>query len=64
MELKLATPLHVGTENVFSLTVWVLDIKKRKQLHPPHALPLSHKAKLEWIGYVPSNYNADYVVKY
>ena len=42
-----------GTENVFSLSVWVLDMKRRRQLHPPHSLPLSHahKAKLEWIGY-------------
>lgn len=40
----------IGTENVFTLHVWILDVKRQKQLHPPHILPLSHHAKLEWIG--------------
>ena len=43
---------HTGTENVFRLMVWVLDVRRRKQLHSPHTLPLSHKTKLEWIGSV------------
>eukprot|EP00731_Ephydatia_muelleri_P022174 Em0014g765a len=44
---------HSGpsTENVFTLHVWVLDVKRQKQVHPPHSLPLSHHAKLEWIGF-------------
>ena len=45
-------PLTSGTENVFQLKVWVLDVKRRKQLSPPHSLPLSLHSKLEWFGWV------------
>ncbi len=40
----------VGTSGVFSLTVWVLDVDHRKELHQSHTLPLSRTATLEWIG--------------
>ena len=50
------SPLSQGTENVFQLKVWVLDVKKRKQLSPPHSLPLSLHSKLEWFGYVQYMY--------
>lgn len=43
--------IAIGTSGVFSLTVWVLDVQRKKELHPPHSLPLSHSATLEWIGY-------------
>ena len=33
-----------------SLSVWVLDVGQRREVYPPHQLPLTHKAKLEWIG--------------
>jgi hypothetical protein len=39
-----------GTSNVYSLWIWVLDIQRKKQLHPPHIMPLSHHSELSWIG--------------
>ena len=49
--------LHAGTDSVFQLKVWVLDVKRRRQLVPPHSLPLSHRSKLEWFGYVAMAHN-------
>ena len=41
-----------GTEKVFSLTLWVIDVHHRHELHPAQPLPLSAHSQLEWIGYV------------
>ena len=32
------------------LTFWLLNIQNGRQIYPPHILPVSPNAKLEWIG--------------
>ena len=54
---------HTGTRNVFSLSVWVLDVKKRRQLfisslspcHNYHSLPDEYRA-YERAGMMPNEH--------
>ena len=43
----------LGTETVFTLQVLVLDVQHKRQVYPHHTLPLTPRAKLEWLGYAP-----------
>ena len=41
--------LHIDTENVFRLMVWVLDDRQKKQLHP--LTPSHSQIEQSWSGY-------------